>query len=281
MPIDYDSLLAVRIEDQAAEYFARDAILYALSVGFGRDANDRKEFSYVVEQAAQKTVPTLPSTLVPEDFLDGHGLEQRSWRHAHERLELYRPLPPAARVLTSVGVVAAEPLAAARGSRLVFQSEVRMAHDEAALFSLSRSYVSGDHRAAEAAPSEDHRLPGRDADLVCEVDTRPDQALLFRLTARPGTQLLDPPPDRQSNWAGTPLPPRCVFGIACRAILRTICDYDFTLVRGMEAGFTADVFPGETLTIEMWQDRNIVSFRALVRNRSCVVLDNGKCTLAG
>jgi acyl dehydratase len=44
--------------------------------------------------------------------------------------------------------------------------------------------------------------------------------------------------------------------------------------------FSAPVFPGDVLTTEMWQDRNIVSFRCRVRERDTVVINNGKCTLA-
>jgi hypothetical protein len=40
------------------------------------------------------------------------------------------------------------------------------------------------------------------------------------------------------------------------------------------------VYPGDTVTTEMWQDRNIVSFRCLVKARDAVVINNGKCTLS-
>ena len=72
---------------------------------------------------------------------------------------------------------------------------------------------------------------------------------------------------------------RCTFGIACHAILKTICDFDFTLIAGFEARFTAPVYPGEEITTDMWQDGNEVSFRCRVASRSRVVLDNGRCRL--
>jgi acyl dehydratase len=49
----------------------------------------------------------------------------------------------------------------------------------------------------------------------------------------------------------------------------------------MEARFVAPAYPGETVTTEMWQERNIVSFRCSVKARKTVVVDNGKCTLVG
>lgn len=73
---------------------------------------------------------------------------------------------------------------------------------------------------------------------------------------------------------------RCTAGIACRAILKTICDYDYTLIRSFDVRFAGTAYPGETLVTDMWQDRNVVSFRCSVRERGVVVLDNGRCTLA-
>ena len=71
----------------------------------------------------------------------------------------------------------------------------------------------------------------------------------------------------------------CTYGVACHAILKTICDYDYTLIEAFEARFSAPVMPGDTITTDMWQDGNIVSFRCTVKERDSVVLRNGKCTL--
>ena len=45
--------------------------------------------------------------------------------------------------------------------------------------------------------------------------------------------------------------------------------------------FSAPVYPGDIITTDMWQDRNIISFRCRVKDRDVKVIDNGKCTLAG
>ena len=71
------------------------------------------------------------------------------------------------------------------------------------------------------------------------------------------------------------------YGFACRAILKTICNYDHTLICGFDARFSAPFYPGELLTTEMWQDRDIVSFRCIAKNRNSIVIDNGRCTLSG
>ena len=62
--------------------------------------------------------------------------------------------------------------------------------------------------------------------------------------------------------------------------MQTICEYDYTLIEEFDARFSAPVMPGDTITTEMWQDRNIVSFRCKVLARNAIVIDNGRCTLA-
>jgi acyl dehydratase len=45
--------------------------------------------------------------------------------------------------------------------------------------------------------------------------------------------------------------------------------------------FSSPVFPGETVSVQMWRDGNVVSFEARVKSRDVVVIKNGKCVLAG
>ena len=85
-----------------------------------------------------------------------------------------------------------------------------------------------------------------------------------------------------AKMAGFPRPilhGLCSYGTACRAVLKTICNYDHTMIAGFDVRFSAPVFPGETIVTEMWKDRNIVSFRSKVKERDVVVINNGKCTL--
>ena len=112
------------------------------------------------------------------------------------------------------------------------------------------------------------------------MPTRPDQALLFRLSGDFNPLHADPVYARRAGFDAPILHGRCTYGIACHAILKTICDYDFTLISGLDVRFSSPAYPGDVVTTEMWQDRNIVSFRCRVESRNATVIDNGKCTLA-
>lgn len=284
MPINYDALMAIQVDDEPCAYTETDCLLYALGVGFGRDPVDRNELPYVFEGASLRTVPTMASALLSSSFIAGCGWDYGRVLHGEERLELYRPLPPAARLLAKRRVSAVHDLGESKGARIVLESEVRLAKDDTVLFNSGRTLIArgdGGFGGPKGSGPSVHKMPVREPDLSCDTDTRSDQALLYRLADDLNPLHADPALARRAGFERPILHGRCTYGIACRAILQTICGYDFTLISGFDARFTAPVYPGDTVTTEMWQDRNIVSFRCVVNARASVVVDNGKCTLIG
>jgi len=283
MPTTYETLMATSVEDQPLSYTDRDAMLYALGVGFCSNPHDSKELPYVYERPALRTVPTMASMLLPGDFLAQSGWNATMVLLGEQHLELYRPLPASADLLVNRRVADVCDKGTGHGAVIAVQSEVRMAKDDTALFTLgSTLFARGDGGIGGpgGAGSRPHTLPKRDPDLSCASATRADQALLFRLSGDRNPLHADPRSARAAGFARPLLHGRCTYGIACRAILKTICDYDHTLITGFDARFSAPVYPGDTLTTDMWQDRNIVSFRCSVKARNSVVISNGKCTLA-
>jgi acyl dehydratase len=230
-------------------------------------------------------VPTLATMLLKNDFPTAdHGWDSGKTIHARHKLELFRPLPAGANLLANRRVVDVTDRNGAV-TAIVVQSDVRMASYESALFSLSSTLVSGSriaygHGSRPAVPLR-NRPPKRDPDLSCDIRTRPDHSLLFSLSGDHDPLYTDRATARAAGFESPLLHSRCILGIACRAILRTICDYDYTLIGGVEARLAGPVFPGDVVTTDMWQDRNIVSFRCSVRARRTVVLDGGRCTLVG
>ena len=115
--------------------------------------------------------------------------------------------------------------------------------------------------------------------MRCDIATRPDQALIFRLNGDRNPLHADPLTAAAAGFSRPILHGLCTYGIACRAVLQTICDYDPTLISGFDARFSAPVIPGDTITTEMWQDGNVVSFQCTAAETGTVVLRNGRCTL--
>ena len=71
----------------------------------------------------------------------------------------------------------------------------------------------------------------------------------------------------------------CTYGITCRGILQTYADYDPTAFRRHAVRFSSPVYPGETVTMELWKDGNVISFEAKVKTRNVTVIKSGKTVL--
>ena len=284
MALDYDTLMSKVEIDLPFSYTDADSMLYALSVGMGTDPLDERELDYVYEQGVPlKTVPTLATVLVPEMFPVGLGWDYSQILHSEQRLRLFRPLPPAADLLINKRVVDAFDRGTRGGALILLEAEGRLASDDTVIFNMGCSIVArgdggfGGPRGKGIPP---HRPPHREPDLSCDITTRADQALLYRLTGDRNPLHADPKQAQEVGFERPILHGLCTFGIACRAVLQTICDYDYTLVEEFDARFSAPVLPGDTITTDMWQDGNVVSFTCSVKERDALVLRNGKCTLA-
>jgi len=284
MALDYDTLMSKVQTDLPFSYTDADSMLYALSVGMAQDPVNPRELPYVYEQGASlKTIPTLATVLVPEMFPVGLGWDYTQILHSEQRLRLYRPLPPAADLLINKRVIDAFDRGPKLGALILLEAEGRLASEDTVIFNLGCTIVArgdggfGGPRGKGIPP---HRAPRREPDLSCDITTRPDQALLYRLTGDRNPLHADPERARAVGFERPILHGLCTFGIACKAVLQTICDYDHTLIEAFDARFSAPVLPGDTITTDMWQDGNTISFSCSVKARDVIVLRNGKCTLA-
>lgn len=286
MALDYNRLLATEARDRPVSWTDRDTLLYALSAGFGRDPLDARELAYVYEGKALKTVPTMSTVLTGDGFagyLADCGWDYSRVLHGEQRLELHRPLPAAGRILLDSRVTAVYDKGPEKGAVILTETAGRLARDDAALFTLgSTIFARGDGGFGGPAGSgpAPHPEPEREPDLVCELSTRPEQALLYRLNGDRNPLHADPALAGSVGFRAPILHGLCTYGFACHAVLKTVCEYDHTLITGFDARFSSPVYPGETILTEMWQDGNIVAFRCRVPERGVTVISNGKCTLS-
>lgn len=276
MPVEYEHLMSLRSRSETVSYTDRDTLLYALAIGLGRDPANRDELPFVSGHVGLHALPTLASVLIPDGLLQDCGWDAARVVHHAESLTLDRPLEEAGSLLIDSAVVAVTDQGADAGVQVVIESRARRAKDDQSLFSLRRTLLArgdggfGGPRGVAGVAA--HRIPQRAPDLSTVLQTRADQGLLFQLCSD-----RNPAP---VNAAPPLLHESCIYGIACYAVLRVICEYDYTLIRSFAGTFAGPVTPGERLQAELWQDANIVSFRLRVPERDAVVLDNGRCVLA-
>jgi acyl dehydratase len=283
MPIIYDDLISRRVDDRPMSYIDTQILLYNLSIGMGHDPANAQELPFVFEQPALKAVPSAATVLGMDglDILAGVDLDWLHVLHGEQRLIVHRPLPPAADLLNTSYVAAVTDKGAAKGAIITIRSDVRLVSGEPlyavenVMFARANGGFGGPSQSADLP----FILPKRAPDIVHITQTRPDQALIYRLNG--DRNPLHAAPDFAKK-AGFPAPimhGMCGYGIACRAVLATICNYDVSMIKQFGARFTAPAFPGETIETDIWVDSNTVSFRCRVYNRDVTFLDNGRCII--
>jgi acyl dehydratase len=127
----------------------------------------------------------------------------------------------------------------------------------------------------ERGPSaSDWEMPTFQADLSVTYQTRPEQALLYRLTGDRNPLHSDPRFAARGGLARPILHGMCTYGFTGRALLHTVCGSDPARFRGMEGRFTHPVLPGDELTISIWVDGTTAYFRT--SSNGVTVIDRGR-----
>ena len=122
-------------------------------------------------------------------------------------------------------------------------------------------------------------MPCRRSDLVCDLPTLPQSALLYRLCADPNPMHADPAVARAAGYARPVLHGLCSFGVAVHAVLKSCCGYDPRRLASLSVRFSSVVYPGEMLRTELWVDGAAIAFRTRALERGVVVLDYGAAAL--
>jgi len=282
MAIDYDKLMALKLTGERFSYTDRETMLYAISVGMGRDPYDENELPYVFEKAELKTVASMASVLTKSPLLQDCGYDYTKVVHGEQRLKLHRPLPEAADLIADSRVTEAYDKGEGRGAVICTEVVVRTADDNKPLYTVgSTTFARGDGGFGGPSGSgpAPHQLPDRDPDHSCALDIRIDQALLYRLNGDRNPLHADP---ELAKSVGFPVPilhGLCTYGTACKAVIKTVCNYDHKMIASFNVRFSSPVYPGETIITDMWVDDKVVSFRCRVKERDLVVINNGRCDL--
>jgi acyl dehydratase len=124
-----------------------------------------------------------------------------------------------------------------------------------------------------------HATPQRPPDKQVTYITRPDQALIYRLCGDRNPLHVDPAVGQSAGFERPILHGLCTYGITCRAVLESYCDFDSARMASHAARFSAPVFPGDTIVVDLWKDGDVISFEASVPGRDKTVIKNGKSVL--
>ncbi len=266
MPIDRDAAMAHRFADIKSTYSEDDVIKYHLGVGAGARADSIAELDWVYE----KNLKVLPSfaSVVPsglgEALLEAPGLnyDRRKVLHGEQSIEIDRPLPTSAQLIMRKRIV--DIVDKGKAAVVLVEAEALDQSNNAyfrirnSIFLRGEGGFGGPIGDAYDAP----QCPDRNPDIVVEVPTLPQQALLYRLCGDKNPLHCDPEVAEAMGFKRPILHGLCSYGIVCKAAVDGVLEGNLNAVGSYSARFTGVVFPGETLRIKLWTESNLIFVEA-------------------
>ena len=289
MPLDYKKLLALQIPDVEHTYGPKDCMLYALGLGLGQDPMNEDELAFVYEKNL-KVLPTFGVMLGYAAYWLRRPEIGVTWEkvvHGEQGLTLHAPVAPQGTVIGRTSILDVVDKGEGKGALIYSQREISDKASGRLLATLTQTtFCRGD--GGFGGPKREipppHALPERAPDLTCDLPTRPEMALIYRLSGDVNALHVDPDFAKAAGFPRPVLHGLATFGVAGHALLKAVCGYDPARLTAMAGRFSAPVFPGETIRTEFWRDNDkdlgVVSFRVRVVERDVIAIDHGRAQLA-
>jgi acyl dehydratase len=259
---------------------SRDALLYAVGVGAGTD-DPLKELAFTTENTGglpQQVLPTYAVLLaqVPGARRIGE-FDPAMLVHAEQAFELHRPLPAEGTVRTTSKVTGIHD----KGSGALVVSEstaVDPATGEPLITSRGSAFIRGEGGfGGDRGPRDEWALPDREPDHRITYPTRPEQALIYRLSGDRNPLHSDPAFAARAGFERPILHGLCTYGVTGRALLHALAGSDPARFTSMSGRFSSPVVPGESLTVSIWTGEGTALFRT-TKDDGTVVIDRGRAT---
>src|ERR1022692_2843417 len=281
LPLDH-SVIGVPSEPQERSWTTADALLYAVGVGAGL-GDPLAELEFTTENSggiAQQVLPTY--AVLISQTRSGRSLgdfDRALLVHAEQSFELHKPLPVQGTVRTVVTVTGIYD----KGSGALIVNEnsaVDAATGEPLVTARSGTFIRGEggFGGDRGAAAEPWQRPDRAPDHRTVLATRPEQALLYRLSGDRNRLHADPKFAARGGFARPILHGLCTYGFTGRALLHALCDSDPARFGSMSGRFSHPVLPGESLMVSIWlpqSDGEPALFQTATEDGT-VVIDRGR-----
>jgi acyl dehydratase len=274
------SLVGVAGEPQERSWDSKDALLYAVGVGAGL-GDPLAELEFTTENSEgikQQVLPTY-AVLIAQGRTSGRlgDFDPAMLVHAEQAVELHRPLPVEGTVRTTSTVTGIYD----KGSGALVVTEnvaIDAATGEPLATTRSSAFIRGEggfggERGSDAAWDRPDRAP----DHQVTYQTRPEQALVYRLSGDRNPLHVDPKFAARGGFDRPILHGLCTYGVTGRALLHVLCDSDPARFGSMSGRFSRPVWPGEALTVSVWRpDDSDTALFQTTKDDGTVVIDRGR-----
>lgn len=280
--MNYQALIHHPIPVVRQSYGPKDAVLYALSVSGGFWADSTQGLDTLIDTRGPVVLPSFAVDLGHPGFWLGNPattVDATRVVHAEESFRLDGPLPAAASVVGSTCFVDLVDKGPGKGALLYLRKDVTDAATGRLIAQIDRTIMlrgDGGYDGPSGLARSTPQFPDTAPDHVIMVPTHPEQAFLYRLNGDPNPLHVEPEVARAAGFERPILHGLCTFGIASTAAFHVLAASNAARFRGFRARFSAPVYPGESLRIELW---NTGAVRVLAAKRGIAVLSHGQADI--
>jgi acyl dehydratase len=282
MPVDVEKALAATLPEVPFAWDADRVILYHLGIGAGGDPTAPGELAYIYE----KDLKVLPSFAVVPAFpfvgaiarIPGVRVNVALILHGEQDVELHRPIPTAAKVVTRGRVAGIYDKG--KAALVVIEADTSTEQGERLFTNRFSIFCRGEGGfGGDPGPRPGHEAPDRRPDHVFESPTLPQQALLYRLSGDKNPLHADPAFAKRGGFDRPILHGLCSFGAVCKAVVDGAVGGDVGRVARYQARFAGVVYPGETIVTSVWAEGGRLVLAARTKERGTPVLANAAIAL--
>lgn len=273
-----------RSEPSESSWGSKDALLYAVGVGAGQHPVDPSELPFVTENSMDVTQRALPTMAVVLCDVSGAFGRIGSFNpamlvHGEQRVVSHRELPVSGTLVSTAEITAIWD----KGKGAVIEVTANAIEKDSGepLFDLVMSaFIRGEGGfGGERGPSgSSNEVPDRAPDHTVTYSTRPEQALVYRLSGDRNPLHSDPSFAAFAGFDRPILHGLCTYGFTGRALLHELCGSDPARFGSIEGRFSAPVFPGEDVTVNIWRTGEGTAVHQTLGGDGRVVIDAGGCT---
>ncbi|KHK90430.1 hypothetical protein LK12_15810 [Novosphingobium malaysiense] len=276
-------MIGSRSEVRRLAWHENEAMLYAIGVGAGL-GDPESDLAYTTENTAGITLRALPSFLTI--LTQGNrppamrNLDYGRFLHAQQTIELPRPLAPSGEGWLRNEIV--EVLD--KGANAIITTLATLSGDEQGENVIGQSRMStfvrgGGGFGGPRGTARPQAKPDREPDCRVAYGTRPEQALIYRLSGDGHRLHSDPAFARERGFERPILHGLSTYGFACRAIISGTAGGDAHRLRAMSGRFCKPVYPGDTLVTEIWLLAGGHLYFRMLDGGGDAVIDSGQAKL--
>jgi acyl dehydratase len=259
-----------------------DALIYAVGVGAGSE-DPSAELAFTTENSAgvtQRVLPTMAVVLGGRTggiFRELGPYDSSKVVHAEQYTQQHREIPVEGElesVTEIVGIYDKQ-----RYAKVVSKTVGRLVGSGEPLFTnIGSVFIRGEGGwGGDTGPSGNAApMPERAADCSVGFTIPFNQALVYRLSGDHNPLHADPSFAAGAGFARPILHGLCTFGFAGRFLLRELCDSDPAQARAMKGRFSTPVYPGDSMTVNIWRTSDGDARFQVVHADGRVAIDRGQ-----